>query len=156
AHPGWRRRDGACPACLQEALLGLLVEHGETAFHETVQRVWPLDAESAFGALPTPLRLHADPRFLGRGVTIALVDGGFHPHPDLVTPVNRIRAWVDAGRARLRVRRFGRGARPSWPGWDLGRGFQWHGLMTSAAAAGNGARSHGLYRGMAPQADVVL
>lgn len=155
-HPGWRRGDGACPACLQEALLGLLVEHGEKAFHESVQRVWPLDAKAAFGALPTPLRLHADPRFLGRGVTIALVDAGFHPHPDLVTPANRIRAWVDVGTTRLRVRRFGRRARPAWPGWDLGRGWQWHGLMTSAAAAGNGASSHGLYRGMAPQADVVL
>src|SRR5262249_55491608 len=70
ARPGGRGEDGGCPACLQEALLGLLLERGESAFHDGVQRSWPLDARAAFGALPTPLRLHADPRFTGRGVTI--------------------------------------------------------------------------------------
>jgi serine protease AprX len=156
AHPGWRREDGGCPACLQEALLGLLLERGESAFHDGVQRLWPLDARAAFGALPTPLRLHADPRFAGRGVTIAVVDAGFYPHADLARPSNRIRAWVDAGTSRLRVERFKGRARPSWPGWDRGRSWQWHGLMTSAVAAGNGNLSHGLYRGMAPAAQLVL
>jgi len=155
-HPGWRRKDGACPACLQEALLGLLLEHGEDAFHNGVQSVWPLDARTVFGALPTPLRLHADPRFRGRGTTIAVVDAAFYPHPDLTSPSNRIRAWANAGTAPVRVMRFPRGGRPSWPGWDLGHSWQWHGLMTSAVAAGNGCLSHGLYRGMAPDADLVL
>src|SRR5690349_23529989 len=70
-HPEWRREDGACPACVQEALLQLLLHHGHNAFHAGVQSAWPLDAEAAFGAIPTPLRMHADPRFTGRGVTIA-------------------------------------------------------------------------------------
>jgi serine protease AprX len=155
-HPGWRREDGACPACVQETLLQTLLERGEAAYHESIQRAWPLDAQAAFGALPTPLRLHADARFAGRGVTVALVDAGFHPHRDLVTPTNRIRAWVDASRPRIRVKRFTRTCRPEWPGWDAGEARQWHGLMTSAAAAGNGRSSHGLYRGLAPEADLVL
>jgi len=32
--------------------------------------------------------MHSDPRFSGKGVTIALVDAGFYPHPDLVQPHN--------------------------------------------------------------------
>lgn len=155
-HPGWRREDGACPACVQETLLQTLLERGEAAYHESVQRSWPLDPQAAFGALPTPLRLHADGRFAGRGVTIALVDAGFYPHADLAAPVNRIRAWVDASAPRVRVRRFTRTCRPEWPGWDAREARQWHGLMTSAAAAGNGGSSHGLYRGLSPEADLVL
>ncbi len=153
---GWRRQDGACPACVQEALLTTLLERGEDALHAEVQRVWPLDAEAAFGALPTPLRLHADPRMTGRGVTVALVDAAFYPHADLVQPRSRIRAWVDAGREPVQVLRFGRGQEPAWPGSDARDAGQWHGLMTSAVAAGNGHLSHGLYRGLAPHAEVVL
>lgn len=154
--PGWRRRDGACPACVQQALLTLLVEKGERILGRAVQDVWPLDTEAAFGALPTPLRMRADPRFTGRGTTIALVDAGFYPHADLATPVNRIRAFANAGLDPVEVVHFGPGDLPRWPGWDQRADWQWHGLMTSAAAAGNGALSHGLYRGMAPDAQVVL
>jgi len=156
AHPGWRKSDGACPACVQHALLVSLLEKGEAALHAGVQKAWPLDAEAAFGALPTPLRLHADPRFAGRGVTLAVVDAAFFPHPDLVRPRNRIRAWVDAGGERVEERRFAPEETPSWPGSDALDSGQWHGLMTSAAAAGNGALSHGLYRGLAPEAQLVL
>ena len=156
AHPDWQRDDGACPACVQEALLELLLESGAEALHAGIQRVWPLDAEAAFGAIPTPLRLQANPRFRGRGVTLALVDAAFYPHRDLVRERNRIRAWADASRSPIATRRFGPREVPYWPGWNSGDPFQWHGLMTSAAAAGNGSLSHGLYRGLASEADVVL
>ncbi|HEV2729072.1 MAG TPA: hypothetical protein VGV15_03490 [Terriglobales bacterium] len=91
SYPFWDREDGACPACVQEKLLRTLLAKGDAALHEAIQIAWPLDAEAAFGALPTRLRLHADPRFAGSGVTMALVDSGFYPHPDLVQPQNRIR-----------------------------------------------------------------
>jgi serine protease AprX len=156
AHPTWRRDEGACPACVQDALLELLLESGGDALHAGIQRVWPLDAQAAFGALPTPLRLHADPRFRGRGITLAQVDAGFYPHRDLVRPRNRIRAWVDAARRPAAVRRFAETEVPYWPRWNAGEPHQWHGLMTSAAAAGNGSLSHGLYRGLASEADLVL
>jgi serine protease AprX len=154
--PAWRRESGACPACVQQALLQALLEKGDAALHDSIQSVWPLDAEAAFGAIPTPLRMHADPRFTGRGITIALLDSGFYPHHDLVAPRNRIRAWVDAGQGSPDVRCFGPDETPHWPGWDAAASWQWHGLMTSAVAAGNGALSHGLYRGLASEADLVL
>jgi len=95
--------------------------------------------------LSTPLRLDADPRFTGKGVTIAFLDSGFYPHVDLTTPRNRIIAYrnmVDAD-------------------GDVESLFQpdvasWHGMMTSVVAAGNGSLSNGFYRGIAPEADVVL
>lgn len=152
----WRRTDGACPACVQQALLQLLLAEGDAALHEQIQTVWPLDAEAAFGALPTPLRLHADPRFTGQGVTIALIDSGFYPHPDLTQPRNRIRAWVDAGQDAISVYCFAPTDTPRWPAWGGAHDWQWHGTMTSVTAAGNGFCSHGLYRGLASEAALVL
>ena len=43
--------------------------------------------------LSTPLRMDADERFTGKGVTIAFLDSGFYPHVDLTTPRNRIIAY---------------------------------------------------------------
>ncbi len=95
--------------------------------------------------LSTPLRLDADDRFTGKGVTIAFLDSGFYPHVDLTTPQNRIvtyRSLLDAD-------------------GDMGSLFQpdvasWHGMMTSVVAAGNGSLSNGFYRGIASDASVAL
>ncbi|HUQ91806.1 MAG TPA: S8 family serine peptidase [Bryobacteraceae bacterium] len=103
------------------------------------------------GVLQTPARMHADPQFCGRGVTLALVDSGFYPHADLTTPRNRIRAWVDATLEPVEIRYFGQHDKPVWPNWDACRPTQWHGMMTSVVAAGCGQ-----YPGLASEADVVL
>jgi serine protease AprX len=155
-NPQWQRADGACPACVQQTLLQILLAQGDAALHRAIQTVWPLDAEAVFGALPTPLRMHADPRYTGQGVTLALIDSAFYPHPDLTQPGNRIRAWVDASGETINVLRFGPDEQPTWPGWDSAQPAQWHGLMTSTVAAGNGWLSHGLYRGLASEANLVL
>ncbi|MGB5051676.1 MAG: S8 family serine peptidase [Caldilineaceae bacterium] len=126
------------------------------AIHESVQPKWPLDAETVYGALPTPFRLHADPRYSGKGVTIAVVDSGFYPHPDLTQPCNRIAAWVDTSQAAPQVRYFGPDETPAWPGWNAVADTQWHGTMTTCVAAGNGWLSQGLYRGLACDARLVL
>ncbi len=95
--------------------------------------------------LSTPLRLDADERFTGKGVTIAFLDSGFFPHVDLTTPNNRIVGYRNMMQAD----------------GDLTSLFQsdvasWHGMMTSVVAAGNGSLSNGFYRGIAPESDVVL
>ena len=155
-YPYWDHEDGACPACVQQNLLRTLLSKGDAALHEGIQTAWPLDTEAAFGVLPTRLRLHADPRFSGKGITIALVDAGFYPHPDLVQPRNRIRVWADATRDPVSVFRFGSDEKPNWPDWDGAHDWQWHGTMTSTVAAGNGFLSHGLYSGLAHAAELVL
>lgn len=113
-------------------------------------------SRSRIEILPTPARLSADERFTGKGITIALVDSGFYPIADLTQPVNRIRAWVDANESPVRVLPFARTEMPTWSGYDDNAARNWHGMMTSTVAAGNGFLSQGVYRGAASAVDVVL
>ena len=95
--------------------------------------------------LPTPLRMNADEQFTGRGVTIAFLDSGFYAHDDLTQPINRIVAYHSIFDAAL--------DRTSLKTADVA---SWHGMMTSVVAAGNGHLSDGFYRGIAPEANLVL
>src|SRR6202521_1602106 len=95
--------------------------------------------------LPTPLRMDADERFTGRGVTIAFLDSGFYAHPDLTTPDNRILAYHSIFDAA--------GDQTSAMTNDVA---SWHGMMTSVVATGNGGLAEGFYRGIASEANVVL
>src|SRR5256885_1842517 len=80
--------------------------------------------------LPTPLRMDADERFTGRGVTVAFLDSGFYAHPDLTKPKDRILAYHSIFAAE--------GDETSLETNDVA---SWHGMMTSVVAAGNGGRS---------------
>jgi serine protease AprX len=95
--------------------------------------------------LSTPLRMDADERFTGRGITIAFLDSGFYPHPDLTKPHNRILAYHSIAASE--------GDQTSLETPDPS---SWHGMMTSVVAAGNGGLSNGFYRGIAPDSSVVL
>ena len=102
-------------------------------------------APNRFAVIPTSVRLNADPQYTGKGVTIALLDSGFYPHPDLVAPVNRIVAYHDVT-----------GERPRLLPDEPIESWQWHGTQTSVAAAGNGQLSDGVYRGLAHESELVL
>jgi hypothetical protein len=52
-------------------------------------------APNRFSVLSALERLGDDARLSGRGVTVAFLDSGFHPHPDLTRPLNRILAYHD-------------------------------------------------------------
>ena len=92
-----------------------------------------------------PERLGDDGDLAGRGVTIAFLDSGFHPHPDLVQPTARIAAYHD-------VHDPGRSLDPS----AAPQADEWHGTQTCVAAAGSGFLSDGVYRGLASEARIVL
>lgn len=98
-----------------------------------------------FAVIPTALRLQADTEHTGRGVTMALIDSGFYPHPDLAEPANRIIATADVTQPDGCLELNGQ---PH--DWD------WHGTQTSVVAAGNGWLSEGIYCSLAPAAQVVL
>ena len=102
-------------------------------------------APNRFRVIPTPVRLSANPEHTGKGVTIAFIDSGFYPHPDLVTPLNRIIAYHDVT-----------GERSSLLSTDSVESWQWHGTQTAVAAAGNGRLSDGEYRGLGHECDLVL
>lgn len=74
----------------------------------------------------------------GKGITIAIVDTGIHPHPDLTQPDNRIIGFVDLVGGKKD------------PYDDQG-----HGTHCAGDAAGNGSMSEGLYSGPAPEASLV-
>lgn len=76
--------------------------------------------------------------FTGEGVTVAVLDTGIHPHPDLIEPYNRIVAFRDFVNQK------------SHPYDDNG-----HGTHVAGDIAGNGGKSNGRYKGTAPRANLV-
>jgi serine protease AprX len=98
-----------------------------------------------FGVIPTAVRLNPNPEYTGKGATVAFLDSGFYPHPDLVTPVNRVIAYEDLSKERCSL---------FFP--ERVEVWQWHGTQTSVVAAGNGQLSNGTYRGLAHEAELVL
>ncbi|HEX8190905.1 MAG TPA: S8 family serine peptidase [Pyrinomonadaceae bacterium] len=159
----------ACPVCRREAGDGLMpFEHLPGEMKELVAANAPEGVRAVcprclelFGraraqlekyaavfeqgryVLPTWLRLGVHEHFTGRGVTIAFLDSGFYPHPDLTTPHSRILEYhniVPKGTGTLES-------------VDVA---SWHGMMTSVVAAGNGALSGGFFRSIAPDCNVVL
>src|ERR1044071_6741443 len=86
-----------------------------------------------FGVIPTAARLNASPEYTGRGVTIAFLDSGFYPHPDLVS---RVIAYEDLSQERRDF--FSTEAVASW---------QWHGTQHSVVPAGGGWLLNGVCTG---------
>ena len=123
-----------CPSCVE------IFRRGKSQIDSHAQVF-----EQTSYVLPTPLRMEADERFTGRGVTIAFLDSGFFGHDDLTKPTNRIVGYhgiFDAGNDQTSLETT-----------DVA---SWHGMMTSVVAAGNGYLSKGFYRGIASEANVVL
>src|SRR5438270_3794332 len=94
--------------------------------------------------LPTPLRMDADERFTGRGVTAAFLDSGFYAHPDLTQPTNRILAYHSIFAEEV-----------DQTSLETNDVASWHGMMTSVVAAGNGGLAGGFYRGIAAEANQI-
>lgn len=104
-----------------------------------------LHSQNRFAVIPTHLRLDADPDYNGNGVTVAFLDSGFYPHPDLVEPVNRIVAFKDVNAETKSLNSSA-----------MTESWRWHGTQTSVVAAGNGQLSDGTYKGLVSEAELVL
>ncbi|GKU25863.1 S8 family serine peptidase [Clostridium folliculivorans] len=76
-------------------------------------------------------------KFTGRGIGIGIVDTGVFPHPDLLSPMNKIRLFVDL------INDF------KYPYDDNG-----HGTFISGILCGSGGNSDGLYKGIADKANL--
>lgn len=133
--PGWQPENGLCQPCF-DLFRGARerMSANPQIFHD-----------GEYHILPTPLRVGADERFSGRNVTMAFLDSGFYPHPDLAEPRNRILRYVNIANPSFDEREFKEPNDSSW-----------HGMMTSVVAAGNGHLSGGVYRGLACEASLVL
>lgn len=142
SHPQWAAAQGACARCVDLAFL---------AEHESTYRLQiPSDIENwrnvhGLSIPPTPLRLGVNGDHTGAGVTIAMIDSGFYPHPDLIKPKSRLLRIVDITNPDREEEYFHRPHDESW-----------HGTMTSVVCAGNGFLSGGYFRSLAPEAKLVL
>lgn len=133
--PGWGPEHGVCSECL----------HLFEGAHHRLNANPKIFRNGGYHILPTSLRVGADERYAGRGVTIAFLDSGFFPHPDLVQPRNRILQYANIADPAEDPRAF-----------HLPNDSSWHGMMTSVVAAGNGFLSGGVYRGLASESELAL
>ena len=91
-NPGWSEQDGVCSRCVDYYHTELVMQQ---RILPEIGPHFPIRSADDFVILPTGLRLDADQRFTGKGVTICFIDSGFYPHPDLTAHKNRIKTIID-------------------------------------------------------------
>jgi serine protease AprX len=135
--PEWTVNDGACSRCVDFFNSEIVIKQ------QVLPSIGPhfsIKTMDDFIVIPTGLRVNADPRFTGKGVTICFIDSGFYPHPDLTLSSNRIKKIIDITTSSAATNMVS----------------QWHGTMTSVVCAGDGYLSNGLYKGIASDSELVL
>lgn len=173
--PHWHPVDGLCPTCAAAFQQQLAAQRSHNSLHTAVEphTTFPYYHRDEEFLLSQPERLPDYHTITGAGVTMAFLDSGYYPHPDLTAAPAQLGnepAWhrrtpqqwrALIAQAGLRLMEYADltddGERigleqPSL--WD-GAGDSWHGQMTTCVAAGNGALSGGYYRGYAPEAAIV-
>jgi serine protease AprX len=172
--PEWTRRRAICPRCVLRFVEQLQAERSASSLQSstTPPSTFPYYHAAEETILPQASRLPDYGTFDGRGVTVAFLDSGYYPHPDL----SALAEWADApawetlDAARLhaaishhpmRLAHYvdltneGRVEGLDAPSlWD-GAGDSWHGQMTSVVALGNGLLSGGHFRGYASGANAL-
>src|SRR5258705_7594228 len=141
-NPGWTRNDGACGRCVDYYHTEIVIQQ---KILPEIGPHFPIKSVDDFIILPTGLRLNADQRYTGKGVTICFIDSGFYLHPDLTEVSNRIKIVIDITNEERTIDYF-----------TMPQSNAWHGTMTSVVCAGDGFLSHGLYKGIAGGAELVL
>jgi serine protease AprX len=145
-HPEWSPAEGACPECVFRAARRARDAESATSLQAELHLPFPAYARDNAHLLPTPARVPINPKYTGQGQTIAFLDSGFYPHPDLTKPTNRIVAYCDATMNEPEER----------AATGKVTVMSWHGLMTTGIGVGNGFMSAGRYRGIAYRATAVL
>lgn len=173
--PGWTPAQGICPRCLLEFVAQLQAQRSPTSLQPTTSppTTFPYYHPAEETVLPQEIRLPAHGGWDGHGVTVAFLDSGYYPHPDLTSlhewpdaPAweqldhTQLRAAISVQPSRL-VHYVDMSNDQQIEGVDVdslwaGSGDSWHGEMTSVTVLGNGLLSNGLYRGYAPGANGLL
>lgn len=113
----------------------------EMTWSPYIKRIWQDTKVQALMDIAVPTvggLIPQEAGFTGKDMVAAVIDTGIFPHLDLVYPENRIIGWYDLVNGK------------NSPYDDNG-----HGTHIAGIIAGNGIRSRGRYRGMAPQAKLV-
>jgi len=142
ANPGWTEHDGVCSRCIDYYNIEIIREQ---KLLPEIGPFFSVKTVDDFVIIPTALRMNANPKYTGKGVTICFIDSGFYLHPDLVKNRNRIKKIVDITKPRTNAKYFTEPHKESW-----------HGTMTTVVCAGDGHLSNGLYKGITSDASLVL
>jgi serine protease AprX len=136
--PAWETKQGICGRCFDR--FEAVTYHPYRAPKISVEAFKQKHFD--FYILPIAARLNADETYTGKGVTICFIDSGFYPHPDIKDRIVKVFDITDENRHEDYFSETNENA--------------WHGTMTSTVCAGNGKLSNGLYKGLAPAANLVL
>lgn len=96
-NPDWAATDGACGRCVDYYHTQVVMQQ---RILPEVGPFFPVRSADDYIILPTPLRLDADAKYTGKGVTICFIDSGFCLHPDLVAYRNRVKGIVDLSKEK--------------------------------------------------------
>ncbi|MCX6045793.1 MAG: S8 family serine peptidase [Chloroflexi bacterium] len=173
--PNWNPQVGICPNCALQYTTRFIAQRRPTSLHTTTNppTTFPYYHRAEEIVLSQPDRLPDYATFSGRGVTIAFLDSGYYPHPDL----SRLSTWPEpmpewtrltSDEWQTKLQQAGsrivqyvdlthnrEGIGLDQPNLWAGDSDSWHGQMTTVLAAGNGLLSKGLFRGYAPQANIL-
>ena len=173
--PAAEHAAGVCPACVAEAVADQQRERSASSLHGTTEphTTFPYYHRQEETLLSQPQQLPDYFTLPAAGVTIAFLDSGYYPHPDLAVAAQwpgeappwhrlnqqQLRTVIEATPHRLveyvdltdHGERVGLHVDSLWDG----AGDSWHGQMTTLVAAGNGLLSAGHYRGLAPAASIL-
>jgi len=110
------------------------------AFGDGIEKIW-LDGKAEATLDHSTAQIGAPEAwaagFDGAGATVAVLDTGIDvTHPDVAGQVDEVRSFV--------------------PGEDAGTDVQGHGTHVASTVLGTGAASDGLYKGVAPGADLLV
>ncbi len=136
--PAWETKQGICGRCFDR--FEAVTYHPYRAPKISVEAFKQKHFD--FYILPIATRLNADETFTGKGVTICFIDSGFYFHPDIKDQIVKLIDVTDENKKDDYFSAINENA--------------WHGTMTSTVCAGNGKLSNGLYKGLAPAANLVL
>lgn len=175
SHGQWRPSDGLCPSCALRLAERLACQRSPASLQAATDpaATFPYYHPAEETVLSQPDHLADYDTFDGTGVTIAFLDSGYYPHPDLSAvrdgpqpPVAwhrltaaQLHAWLESAGLRLvdyadltdGGEQVGLATASLWDG----AADSWHGQMTTTIAAGNGLLSGGYFRGFAPGARLL-
>jgi serine protease AprX len=171
----WQPQEGACPTCALIYARRFAEQRSHDPLHTTTDphTTFPYYHAEEETVLSQPERLADYATFGGAGVTIAFLDSGYYPHPDLArNPTwpgaerdwaalnpSTLRSTLEQGELRLvdyvDLTDGGEQTGLTQPSLWSGAGYSWHGQMTTTLAVGNGLCSQGRFRGYAPLAQVL-
>ena len=158
--PNWQVHDGLCPDCALSLAQKFAAQRQTHSLHTNhdPHSTFPYYHVAEESVLGLTERLADYYTFPARGVTVAFLDSGYYPHPDLGYALGSpIGQQQEQGRLINYVDLTDGGERTglAQPSLWHGEGYSWHGQMTSVIACGDGALSAGRYRGFAPAASLL-